>query len=64
MGPGFESPEVHQSAVPTPVTRGDLEETPKSIPDGIVSINSEHGGNADTKGREKFIPDGKVGIES
>ena len=64
MGPGFESPEVHQSAVPTPATRGSSEGDPKFIPDGKVSRSSEHGGNADTKGREKFIPDGIVGIES
>ena len=43
MGPGFESPEVHQSAVPTPLTRGDEEETPKFTPDGIVGMNSEQG---------------------
>ena len=41
MGPGFESPEVHQSAVPTPATRGNAEETPKFIPDGEVGIESE-----------------------
>ena len=36
-GHGFESHHLHQSAVPTAITRGDLEETPKFIPDGIVT---------------------------
>ena len=36
-GHGFEPHHLHQSAVPTAITRGDLEETPKFIPDGIVT---------------------------
>ena len=43
MGPGFESPEVHQPTRSAPKTRGDLEETPKFTPDGIVGMNSEQG---------------------
>ena len=40
MGPGFESPEVHQPTRSAPKTRGNLEETPKSTPEGIVGMNS------------------------
>ena len=40
-GHGFESHHLHQSAVPTPATRGSSEETPSFIPDGIERSNSK-----------------------
>ena len=41
MGPGFESPEVHQPTRSAPDNRGNAEETPRFIPDGKVGIESE-----------------------
>ena len=40
MGPGFESPEVHQRTKSAFITRGSSVEIPQFIPDGIVGINS------------------------
>ena len=42
-GHGFESHHLHQSAVPTPATRGRSKETLKFIPDGEESLNSKQG---------------------
>ena len=54
MGPGFESPEVHQRTKSAFITRGDVEETPQFIPDGIVGMNSEQGKQTNER-RYKFL---------
>ena len=41
MGPGFESPEVHQRTKSAFITRGSSEDNPKFTPDGKVGIESE-----------------------
>ena len=43
MGPGFESPEVHQPAKAGLTTRGSEVESPKFTPDGIIGMNSKQG---------------------